>query len=586
MVAPADEDSTRENAATSVGAQEGMPAAGVEGNPPAEESHESVWASMPVVTVKDCSDAPGSRQAPARVDDSSDSEDSDFGDYIDLGACLGVVAQSSCGSSTPSSDGGCDFKQLAAAALVGPVGGNADEPVTLSDLFPDHEAFGGLPDDAPEERVLSELGAAVDALGSLADPEETAAAEAGNETQELPRLEDVQQQLDDIMARRGAIQALSVKYSTPASAKSIHGGAASCHRGQGATSNERVAHALTRADQVTDNAPPSEEVAPPAAAPAPAPAAAQAAGPGAGPAAAPAVAPAGRASGPPRPAFGPAARPEKHQIDDVLNKLSQGLGRLAAAEGASAAGGAVKGSLGSLAAAGGGAPGSGCVGREGILGRLAAAGAAPAAGATGKQLTSGGGAPATGGRGKDVSPAPGGVRGDGGGDGRDDSSNATGGRSSPVLATNSSECTRTVGTDIGDFGSGGFAIGGHGGRTRCGSAGPAATTAKESVAALGAVDATPTFAPPPRALPVGKPDTSRASDLGIAAGDMVPVAPTALQEDAGAQAWRVDAAKLAAARCCDEAKREELWRSFLAGDDMPVGGDSLPMPEVYMAAGR
>lgn len=43
----------------------------------------------------------------------------------------------------------------------------------------------------------------------------------------------------------------------------------------------------------------------------------------------------------------------------------------------------------------------------------------------------------------------------------------------------------------------------------------------------------------------------------------------------------VDEEKLRASRELEEKHREEMWKSFLSGDDRPVGSDELPPPELY-----
>jgi len=66
------------------------------------------------------------------------------------------------------------------------------------------------------------------------------------------------------------------------------------------------------------------------------------------------------------------------------------------------------------------------------------------------------------------------------------------------------------------------------------------------------------------------------------AAETAPVA--TLGRLAGGQAVKgaaVDDEKLRAATESEEKSREEMWHSFLAGDDRPVGCDGLPPPEAY-----
>lgn len=48
--------------------------------------------------------------------------------------------------------------------------------------------------------------------------------------------------------------------------------------------------------------------------------------------------------------------------------------------------------------------------------------------------------------------------------------------------------------------------------------------------------------------------------------------------------WPYSVEKVSAGLRSDELHRTELWHSFLAGDDRPVGGDDLPPPELYSSA--
>lgn len=66
--------------------------------------------------------------------------------------------------------------------------------------------------------------------------------------------------------------------------------------------------------------------------------------------------------------------------------------------------------------------------------------------------------------------------------------------------------------------------------------------------------------------------------------EVAPAAVLARPADAATLTRRpfaVDEAKLRASTELEAGLKEEMWQSFLAGDDAPVGGDGLPPPEMY-----
>merc|ERR1712129_561499 len=50
---------------------------------------------------------------------------------------------------------------------------------------------------------------------------------------------------------------------------------------------------------------------------------------------------------------------------------------------------------------------------------------------------------------------------------------------------------------------------------------------------------------------------------------------------AGGTAWQFSEEKMSAGRRKEEQIKDELWKQFLPGDDMPVGDDGLPPPAQY-----